>query len=145
MPNFESIKEIVIQAAMQAATAVIMAFRDTETGPWPVRTPNQWENQRQRNGGLVLEKPRFVWDVSDSYVKLLNFQLEAMNILETRAFEINDEERMQVTKNWLGRDGLLLMLTFTLEKKKKCKSTKGLFSVLSNKFKLHHNHIILSL
>ena len=35
MAYFESIKEIVNQAAIQVAAAVMMAFRDTESRPWP--------------------------------------------------------------------------------------------------------------
>ena len=75
MADSESIKEIVYQVAVQAATTVMMTFRDTETGPWLATTPNQWKNQRQRNGQLVLEKLRFYWDAPDNYVELLNFQL----------------------------------------------------------------------
>ena len=75
---------------------------------------------------------------------MVKFQLEAMNILETRAHKINDEDRISVIKNWLGLEGLLLMETFMQEEKEKCKTTKGLFSILSNRFKLCHNHILLS-
>ena len=75
------------------------------------------ENQRKRNGGLLLEKPRFNWDLSDRYVELLNFLLEVLNILETRTLEINKKERLLVTKNWLGWEALLLMETFTQEEK----------------------------
>ena len=82
------------QAIMQTATVVMMAFIDTETGPWPAKMPNQSENQRQRNRGLVLEKHKFILDAPDRYIELLNFQLEVINILETRVFEINDEERI---------------------------------------------------
>ena len=64
--------------------------------------PNQWENQRQKNGELVLESLRFNWDVPDRDVGLLNFQLEVTNIQETGAYEINDEESIPIIKNWLG-------------------------------------------
>ena len=63
---------------------------------------NQWGTQRQRHGGLILEKPRFNWDMPGMYVKLLNFKLEVTNILENSAYEISDEEKVPVTKNWLG-------------------------------------------
>ena len=55
--------------AVEAATVVMMAFRDMETGPQPARMQNQCETQRQMNGGLILEKPRFSCDVPDRYVK----------------------------------------------------------------------------
>ena len=45
----------------------------------------------------------------------LNFELEVISILETRAYEINDEERIPVINNWLGGKGLLLMEDFTQE------------------------------
>ena len=41
MADSDSIKEIVNEVAVQVATAVMMAFRDTETGPWPATTPKQ--------------------------------------------------------------------------------------------------------
>ena len=94
---------------------------------------------------LLLGKPRFNWDVSDRCVKLLNFQLEVTNILETRAHEINDEVRILVIKNWLGQEGLLFMETFIQEEKEKSKTTKGLFRVLNKRSKMCHNHIILAL
>ena len=47
------------------------------------------------------------------YVKVLNFQLEVMNILETRAYDIYDEEKILGIRNWLGKEGLLPMETFT--------------------------------
>ena len=53
------------------------------------------------------------------YVKLSNFQLEVMNILETRACELNDEETIPVIKNWLAWEGLLLMKNFMQEEKEK--------------------------
>ena len=50
-------------------------------------------------------------------VKLLNFQLEVTNILETRAYEINAEERIPVIKNWLSQEGLLFMESIMQEEK----------------------------
>ena len=128
---------------MQGATVVVMTFRENETGPQPTTIRNQWENQRQRNEGLVLEKSRFNRNALDRYVELLNFQLEVMNILESRVYEINDEERRPVIKNWLVWEGLFLMGPFTQEEKVKCKIIKGLFLVLSARFKLCHNYITL--
>ena len=45
MADSESIKEIVNEMAMQEATTVMMAFRDTETGPQPATMQNQWDIQ----------------------------------------------------------------------------------------------------
>ena len=59
MAESESIKDIVNQAAKQADTVVMMAFKDTDTGPWPAIMPSQCQNQRQRDGGLVLKRLKF--------------------------------------------------------------------------------------
>ena len=96
-----------------------------QRGLWPATMPNWLENQRQRNRGFVLMKPIFNRHTPDRYVKLLNFQLEVINILQTRKYGINEEERIPVTKNWLDQEGLLLMKTF-MQGEKKCKTTKGL-------------------
>ena len=71
---------------------------------------------------------------------MLNYQMwmEVMNIIETKAYELSDEEKVPVIKNWLDWEGLKLINTFTNEK---CKMAKGLFSVLSDNFRLCHNRI----
>ena len=104
MADSESIKAIINHLAVQAATVVMVAFRDTETGPQLATTRNQQETQRQQNGGLVLEKLRFNWNIPDRYVELLNFQLEVMNLLETRAHKINDG-RNNTSHKELARSG----------------------------------------
>ena len=40
MADSDSIKELINQAAVQAATAVMVVFRDTETGPWSATMQN---------------------------------------------------------------------------------------------------------
>ena len=68
--------------------------------------------------------------------------MKVKNILETEAYELNEKEKTPVIKNWLGREGLQLIKSFTNEEKE---NAKGIFYVLSHKFKLHHNRIVLSL
>ena len=58
MGESESIKEVVNQLAIQAAKAVIMAFRDADAGPPP--TPNtkpERKPQRQSHVESVLKRP----------------------------------------------------------------------------------------
>ena len=143
--RFRKHKRIVNQKAVQTATAVMMTFRDTETGPSLTTTQNQWKNQRWGNRRLVMEKLRFNWDMPDRHVQLLNFQLEVTDILETKVYEINDDERIPVIKNWLGSEGLLIMKAFMQEEMEKYNTIKGLFLVLSNRFQPCDNHIILAL
>ena len=59
------------------------------------------------------------------HVQLLNLQLEVMNILETRAYEINNEERISVMKYWSGWEGLLFMETFIQEEKENVKAQRN--------------------
>ena len=99
MADSESIKEIINQVAVQVAIVVMVAFRDTETGPWPATIQNKPETQRQRHGGLILEKPRLKWDALDRYIKLLNSELDVTNILENKVYEISAEEKLLVVKN----------------------------------------------
>ena len=53
-----------------------------------------------------------------------------MNILETEAYELTDEENIPLITNWLGWDSLQLIKMFVNEEKEKCnKKSKGtLFS-----------------
>ena len=62
MVEYEGTKEIVNQAAVQMATVVMMAFKDTDTVPQPTLKTSHREQQRQRHGGPVLEKPSFDMD-----------------------------------------------------------------------------------
>ena len=76
LANSESIKEIINQMVVPVATAVMLVFRETDTGSQLATMPIQCENQRQRNAVLVLEKLRFNWDMPDRYVELLNSKLK---------------------------------------------------------------------
>ena len=67
------------------------------------------------------------------------------HILETTAYGLTEEEKVLVIKNCLDQEGLQFIPTSTHEKKEKFTTTKGLSSVLSNKFKPKHNRIIISL
>ena len=45
--------------------------------------------------------------------------MDVTNILETKAYEPTVKEKHPVFKNWLGREALQLMKTFTNEEKEK--------------------------
>ena len=43
----------------------------------------------------------------DKYVELLCFEVEVMNILQTRKYgkyELNEEEKVPIIRKWLGRE-----------------------------------------
>ena len=122
----------------------MMAFRDMDVGPQPPST-TAWESHIWRHSGPVLETPMFSWMMEDIYVELMNYEMEVTNILETKVYELTDEEKVPVIKHWLDQEGLQFIKMFPHEKHKNCKTAKGLFSILSNKFKLQCNRILLSL
>ena len=90
-------------------------------------------------------KKLYNWNAQERYVELLNFEMKVMNILETKAYLLINEEKVPVIKIWLGQKSLQLIRIFTNEEKEKCKIVKGLFLVLSDKFRLYHNRIELAL
>ena len=141
----EGIKEMVNQAAIQTATAVMMAFGDTNTRPQTTPTVSHKELQRQGHGGPVLEKPLFNWDAQDRYNELINFEMEVTDILEMRTYELTGAEKVPVIKDWLGQEDLQLIKTFTHDEKEKCRTAKGLLLVFSNQFKLQYKNHIISL
>ena len=75
---------------------------------------------------IALEKHSFSWNVWDRYVELLNFEMEVMNILEKKAYEITDEDKVPAIKNFLGQEGLQLITISTNKEKKECNTAKGL-------------------
>ena len=81
----------------------------------------------------------------DKYTELLSFEMEVTNILQTKTYELTEEETPLIIKNWLVREGLHLLLTFTNSEKKAYKTVDGLLSTLGKKFKQHHNKMVLSI
>ena len=72
------------------------------------------------------------------YVEILNFEIEVMNILQTRTYEIKYEEKVLTIKNWLGREVLQFIDAFTYSKKiEACKRAEGLLGMLNKN--LNHN------
>ena len=95
MAGSEVIKEIVNHIAIQAATAVMMVFKDADTEPKPSPMVTYRVPQRQRYSGAIHEKSLFNLDAQDWYVKLMSFEKEVRIILGTRVYSISDEEKSQ--------------------------------------------------
>ena len=59
------------------------------------------------------------------YVELLNFEMEVANVLQTKVYDLNDEEKVPITINSLGREGLqfIQILTNAERGMQKCKRT----------------------
>ena len=65
MVDLENIKEVVNQAAVQAANVVMMMLRDTEAGSQLITVASHRWPKRQRHSRPILNKPAFNWDVQD--------------------------------------------------------------------------------
>ena len=99
----------------------MMALRDVAAGPKLALTASPREAQRKRHVGPALEKPLFNWIAQDRYVELLNCEKKVTNILETKVYELTDEEKVPVIKNHLGQESLQLIKTFRMKRKKNAK------------------------
>ena len=68
--------------------------------------------------GPILFQPTFNWKVPDRYVELLNFEMDVTNVLQVYAYDLNDEEKVHIIKNQLGREGYnLYRLSLMLRKR----------------------------
>ena len=54
--------------------------------------------QRPRHRGPGLVKPAFNWGAQDRYIDLMNSEMEVSNILETKAYELSEEEKAPVIR-----------------------------------------------
>ena len=50
----------------------------------------------------MLSQPVFDSKAPDRYVGLLNFKMEVANILQMKAYDLSDEEKVPILKIWLG-------------------------------------------
>ena len=130
MAESENTKEVVNQLAVQAAMVVMTVLRDTEAGSQLTTMMSHREPQRHKHSGPVLVKPLFNCYMQDRYIELMNFEMEVLNFLETKAYGLFEEENVPVIKNCLSMESLQLIQTFTQEVKEKCRTTKGLLTVL---------------
>ena len=102
------------------------------------------ETCRQRHGRPTLKKLSLNWNAPDRYIELLNFEMEIMNKLQTKTYELTEEEKVPIIKRWLGT-GFVVNTDFYKFQDRSMQKIKGLFLMLGVKFKPHHNEAILSL
>ena len=90
--------------------------------------------------GTLLKQPPFDWKGPVKYHELHNFQIEVRNIFLTNSYK-----KMPININLLGHEGFRLIQTLNDNEKVKCKTSTGLFEVITQNFKLQHNDTILLL
>ena len=71
------------------------------------------------------------------------FILGVRNMLSTHNAE--EQDKIAMVKNWLGRKGLHYIKSLTEGEKEACNTLQGLFDTLASKFRLQFNETIKSL
>ena len=41
------------------------------------------------------------------------YEMEVANVLQAKAYDLNDKEKVSIIKNWLGREGLQFIQSLT--------------------------------
>ena len=90
-----------------------------------------------------MKEPPFNWNAKDKYEELQNLKLEVCNMLQN--YNLGKTEKVSIIKNWLCREVLHLIATFTQNEQEACNNEKGLFDTLNRKFKPQYNETIKSL
>ena len=110
--------------------AAVMAKKEADAEyPSGTNTASSGEAHRHRHGRPALRQPSFNWNVPNKYVELLCFEMEVMNILQTKTYKLTVEGKVPMIKNWLGRERQLIQ-TFKNTEKEVCKTVEGLLSTL---------------
>ena len=82
--------------------------------------------------------------MAHKYNKLINFEIEVGNIFIINSFKVYKGKKMLINMNLLSFEGLNFVHRLTDKEKEICRMTKGLFEVLSEKFKHHQNEMMVS-
>ena len=128
--------EAIAKAVVEATWVMIQAFVKKQSQ----RPKGQWG---PKLGGPALRQPQFNWEAMDKYTKWKEFILEVRNMLPT--YNDQDQDKIAIVKNWLGRRGLHYLESLTEAEEWECDTLQGLFDTLSAKFKPHFNETIKSL
>ena len=91
----------------------------------------------------MLKQPQFNWEAADKYSEWKAFTLEVRNKLST--YNAQEQDKIALVKNWLGRKGLHYIESLTETEKQACSTLQGLFDTLAKKFRPQFNETIKSL
>ena len=94
-------------------------------------------------GDPALKQPNFNWEAADKYMEWKVFILEVRNMLST--YNAQEQDKVAMLKNWLGRKGLHYIKSLTEGEKEACNILQGLPNTLAAKFRLQFNETIKSL
>ena len=100
MVKSEAIQKAIMKATIQTATAAAKALEEADTRPNSgTSTAKIGEAHRPRHSRSALRQVSFNWKTLDRYVELLNFEMEVTDILQTRTYELNDEQSINAVYN----------------------------------------------
>ena len=89
---------MIIQAAIQAATAVVRAMREAEQPAKPHTRRSIPEHHRPIQVG-----PELDCEAPGRYFELLNCNIEVSNVLQAKTYHFCNEQKVPIIKKWLGR------------------------------------------
>ena len=136
MEDQAAVNEAIAKAVAEATRVAIQAIAEVQS--------QRSEGQRGPNlGGPALKQPQFNWEAIDKYTEWKAFILEVRNILSM--YNAQEQDKMAMVKNWLGRKGLHYLESLTEAEKCACNTLQGLFNTLATKFKPQFNETIKSL
>ena len=78
-------------------------------------------------GSPALKQPNFNREAADKYTEWKAFILEVRNMLST--YTAQEQDKIAMVKNWLGRNGLHYIKSLTEGEKEACYTLQGLFNM----------------
>ena len=82
------------------------------------------EHCRPGQAGPMMGQLVLNWKAPDRYVELLNFEMEIANVLQAELYDLSEEGKVPIIKNWLCREGQFIQ-TLTNAKKRHAKAQQG--------------------
>ena len=128
-----AMNEAITKAVAEATWVTIQTLSEVQ-----IQRP---EDQRgPKLGSPVLKQPQFNWEATDKYTEWKAFILEVRNVLSM--YNAQEQDKIAMVKNWLGRKGLHYVESLTETEKHACNTLQGLFNPLATKFKPQFNETI---
>ena len=123
MTDSEVMQAAIMQVAVQAATVAVRVMREADQpAELHIRRSISEKHCRPRQARPIMSQPVFSWKALDRYVELLNFEMEAANVLQAKVYDLSDEGKVPIIKIWFSREGLQFIQTLTNAEKEACKS-----------------------
>ena len=131
MANSEEMQAAIMQVAIKAATAMVRVMRKAD----PPAKPHSIRNTPEECCRPMMSQPAFNWKMPDRYVEVLNFEMEVENVVQAEMYDLSEEGKVPIIKNWLGRERLQFILALTKAEKEACKYATGLLNDLKEKIR----------